>query len=84
MQSIIIRARNNLDVPIRLTLTNSGYGDNHQILIAVGHDGTSLKGYYNICVDTDLLPDKEWREIGLLNMDTKTSVNFTGKTEGEK
>jgi len=79
MESIAIRARNNLDIPIRLTLTRTGYNDeNDEILITIGEEGTTLKDYYRVCIDTDILPSKEWGEVGLLHIDTKSKVSFSG------
>lgn len=75
-----IRARNSLDVPIRLTITNS----NEQILITIGHEEAALKDFYLVCVDTDLLPGKEWQEIGLLNISMKSQIAFQAKAEGRE
>ena len=79
MESIIIRARNNLGMPVRLTLTSSGYSEDYQILITIGHEGVALKTYYGVCADTDLLPNKEWEEIGSLNINIKSRVSISGK-----
>ena len=79
MESIIIKARNNLDKPIRLTLSNSSDGTNSQILITVGHEGVKLSDYYRVCIDADLPLMKEWQEIGSLNMDTKIHATINGK-----
>ncbi len=82
MSDINIRARNNLDVPIRLTLTRLGHNDgNDEILIAVGEQGAGLNEYYRICIDTDVLPSKEWGEIGSLGLDMKPTVSFKGIPE---
>jgi len=82
MEKIAIAARNNLNVPIRLTLTNVGYKhEDSRILITIGKEGATLKDYYRVCLDVDILPNDDWQEIGLLHIDTKTKVNFEG---GEK
>ena len=78
MENINIRARNNLDVPVRLTLTNVRSRNECEILITVGQEGTALKDYYRVCVDTDLLPSEEWEEIGSLQIDTESKVSFAG------
>lgn len=79
MNNIIVRAKNNLDAPIRLTLTNSGYKNDHQILITIGKEGTQLKDYYNICIDTDLPNCQEWVEVGHLNIETESRITLSGK-----
>jgi len=79
MESIPIRARNNLDIPIRLTLTRTGYNsENDEILVTVGEEGTALKDYYRICVDADISPNKEWKEVGSLYINTKSTVSLSG------
>ena len=76
MEAIAIRARNNLNIPVRLTLIRSG--ENEEILITIGEEGTTLKAYYSVCVDADIPPNKEWEEIGSLHIDTKSVVSFLG------
>ena len=70
-----IRARNNLHIPIRLTLTNSG----DTILITVGESGTVLKAFYQVCIDTDLLPNKVWERVGSLDIESKYKLSIRGK-----
>lgn len=85
MENIPISARNNLKVPIRLTLTNVGISaEDTRILITIGEAGTKLSGFYRVCIDTDLPPNQEWEEIGTLSIETrcKTSLIGLGK-EGE-
>lgn len=83
MENIEISARNNLNVPIHLTLTNVGlHSEDARILITIGEAGTKLSGYYRECIDTDLPPKQEWEEIGTLSIDTrcKTSLKGLGKS----
>jgi len=75
MEKIDIGVRNNLKVPVRLTLTNNG-----RILITIGEEGVTLKDYYRVCVDADISPNKEWQEVGSLYIDTKSEVSFEGTT----
>ena len=70
-----VRARNNLHIPIRLTLTNSG----DTILITVGESGTALKDYYQVCIDTDLPPNRVWERVGSLDIESKYKLSIRGK-----
>ena len=79
METIIIRARNNLDIPIRLTLTRSVSQCESEILITVGHEGATLKDFYKVCVDTDLIPNQEWGQVGSLSISTKSNISFSGE-----
>ena len=80
MKQIVISARNNLEIPIRLTLTNSGDKDDDcRILITVGVEGAVLKGFYGVCADTDLPPSEDWNDFGLLCIETKSKVSITGE-----
>ena len=79
MENIEISARNNLNVPIRLTLTNVGTNsEDAQILITIGEAGVKLSGFYSVCIDTDLPPKQEWEEIGTLNIDTRCKTSIRG------
>ena len=71
-----IRARNNLDIPIRLTLTVTH--TESEILITIGEEGAKLAGFYSVCSDTDLLPAKEWQEIGSLDVENRYKVSIAG------
>jgi len=73
---MIIKARNNLPIPIRLTLTNSNDEEQDRILITVGKQGIALKDFYRVCIDTDLLPNKEWEGIGSLDIEGKYIVSI--------
>lgn len=76
---IRIEARNNLGVPIRLTLTSVNDGKNEdRILITIGKEGTALKSFYGVCIDTDLSLDQEWREVGSLDLETTYRVSISG------
>lgn len=82
MENIEIGARNNLNVPIRLTLTKAGYNDDTtKILIVIGNKGVALKSYYSVCIDTDLPPNQEWEDIGSMCIDAKCTLSIKGKTE---
>jgi len=79
MENIKISARNNLNVPIRLTLTNVGLsGEDARILITIGEAGKKLSGYYRVCIDTDLPPNQEWEDIGTLSIETRCKVSLIG------
>jgi len=79
MENIEISARNNLNVPIRLTLTNVGTNsEDARILITIGEAGTKLSGFYGVCIDTDLPPKQEWEEIGTLSIDTRCKASLRG------
>jgi len=79
MENIEISARNNLNVPIRLTLTNVGTNpEDSRILITIGEAGAKLSGYYRVCIDTDLPPGQDWEEIGNLSIDTKCKALLIG------
>ena len=79
MQNIEINARNNLNVPIRLTLTNVGTDrEDARILITIGEAGTKLSDYYRVCIDTDLSPKQAWEEIGTLCIDTRCMASLKG------
>lgn len=81
MQKTSISARNMLGIPIRLTLTEVSDGrEDSRILITVGKEGAELKGYYRVCIDTDLPPGQDWDDIGLLCIDTKCKVSLEGQT----
>jgi len=74
--SFRVRARNNLDIPIRLTITQSS-----EILITIGKKGASLKQYYLACIDADLPPSQDWEEVGQLDIKTKHFVSFRGRED---
>ena len=76
---IRIRARNNLDIPVRLTVTATN-GD-PEILITIGSPGAALKDYYRVCIDTDLAPSREWDDIGNLGIENNYRVSV--KAEGK-
>ena len=79
MEKIEISARNNLNVPIRLTLTNVGTNsEDARILITIGEAGVKLSGFYGVCIDTDLPPKQEWEEIGTLSIDTRCKASLIG------
>jgi len=73
-----IRARNNLQIPIRLTLTNTNVGA-PEILITVGKRGAALKTFYGVCIDTDLLPNEEWEDIGSLDIKGEYRISIRGE-----
>jgi len=76
---IQIRARNNLPLPIRLTVVATNDGRNESdILITIGDKGASLKSFYGVCIDTDLRPNEDWQEIGNLNLEIKHRVSIKG------
>lgn len=82
MEKITVSARNNLKIPIRLTLSNVSSGqDDACILITIGNEGAALKDFYRICIDTDILPNQDWDDVGSLCIDTKCKVSIEGKTE---
>jgi len=82
MENIKIEARNNLKIPVRLTLTNVGTStEDTRILITIGEHGVKLSSFYGICIDTDLPPIKDWTQIGTLNIETKSKVSLTGLKE---
>lgn len=81
METIVIKARNNLGIPVRLTITNSGYTDESQIRITIGKEGVKLAEYYRVCVEADILPSGEWGEVGALNIKTKSTVSFNGNSQ---
>ncbi len=79
MEKIEISARNNLNVPIRLTLTNVGTNsEDARILITIGEAGVKLRDYYRVCIDTDLPPNQEWEGIGTLGIDTRCKASLIG------
>ncbi|MBA7661779.1 hypothetical protein ES703_69799 [subsurface metagenome] len=79
MEKVEISARNNLNVPIRLTLVNVGTNsEDARILITIGEAGVKLGGFYSVCIDTDLLPKQEWEEIGTLSIDTRCKTSIRG------
>lgn len=83
MEKFSIEARNILNIPIRLMVTNVGLSHaDSRILITIGPEGASLKSYYRVCIDTDISPDKEWQEIGSLYIETKSEVSLEGLNEG--
>ena len=74
-----IEARNNLQIPIRLTVVNVGGGrDENRILITIGEEGVRLKGFYSVCIDADLPPTKEWSEVGELSFEPKYRISISG------
>ncbi|HUX48998.1 MAG TPA: hypothetical protein VMV76_07600 [Dehalococcoidia bacterium] len=77
---INIRARNNLDIPVRLTITSTSV--DQEILITIGSSGAKLKDYYNVCIDTDLAPSREWDDIGNLGIENNYRVSV--KAEGKE
>jgi hypothetical protein len=79
MENIETRARNNLGVPVRLTFPISGASpEDSRILITVGPPGVKLSGFYGVCIDTDLQPNEDWEEIGVLNIKTKCYASLQG------
>ena len=74
MDSIEISAKNNFNVPVRLTLISEG----KQILIIVGEAGVQLGEYWRICIDTDLLPGQERNVLGALHIDTSCRTFVVG------
>lgn len=76
---IKIEARNNLNIPIRLTATNVNDGRNEsRILITIGKEGVKLSGFYGVCIDVDLSPNEEWEEIGRMNLETEHRISISG------
>ena len=79
---ITIRARNNLDIPARLTITVVG---NDEILITIGKEGTALRTFYGVCIDRDLAPGKEWDSVGRLGIESNYRISVKGEeSEREK
>lgn len=77
---IRIEARNNLNIPVRLTLVNVNDGKNQsRILITIGKEGVALRDFYTVCIDTNLPPEREWREIGSLSWEADYHVSLSGK-----
>ncbi|MBU1173528.1 MAG: hypothetical protein KKD44_28505 [Proteobacteria bacterium] len=75
-----ILARNNLNIPLRLTITNVKDGrDEGNILITIGGEGVSLRSWYSICIDTDLSPNEDWQEIGSMQLEAKYNVSIRGE-----
>ena len=72
-----IRARNNLHIPIRLTLTNSG----DRILITIGESKVALKDFYGVCIDTELLPNRVWEDVGSFEIKSEYRLSICGKKE---
>ena len=72
-----IIARNNLPIPIRLTLTES----NGEILITMGIKGVALKHFYSVCIDTDLSPNTTWEVVGSWELKTEYTLSLRGKEE---
>lgn len=82
MKPISIRARNNLGVPVRLTLTSVGLEhEQPEILITIGTKGVALSTYYRVCIDADIAPNNEWGEVGSLGIDTKYEISLTGNAK---
>ena len=75
---MLIKARNNLHIPIRLTLTNASDGKHGIILITVGEGGTALKDFYRVCIDMDLSPNKTWEEVGELKIENDYKIAVCG------
>ncbi len=79
MESVEISARNNLNLPVRLTLTNVGTNsEDARILITIGKAGVKLSGFYGVCIDADILPTQEWQKIGTLTIDTRCKTAIRG------
>ena len=79
---IPIKIRNNLDHPIRLTVTISSSGRNDdQILITVGQKGATLKQWYGVCIDRDLEPNKSWDDAGSLTIEPNYFLTIKGEEE---
>ena len=79
MEKITVSTRNNLKIPVRLTLTSVGYkNDDTRILITIGNEGAVLKNYYGVCIDTDLPPNQDWDDVGSLCIETKSKVSIEG------
>ena len=73
-----IGARNNLNIPIHLTLTNSG----NRILITVGEGGTNLRDFYRVCIDANLSPNRVWEDVGSLEIENEYKLSICGKEAG--
>lgn len=80
-EKVEIRARSTLNIPVRLTLAiTQGGGDPAEILVTVSERGKSIKGVYgHNCADADLLPDKEWNDLGTLEIEARHNISISGK-----
>ena len=77
---IQIEARNNLNIPVRLTITNANDGRNqNRILVTIGKEGTTLREFHTVCIDADLPVDEEWQEVGGLNLEADYHISVSGK-----
>lgn len=80
--SFQISARNNLDIPIRLTVIshNKIHGSkDSRILITIGEEGATLKSYYSVCVDADVPPTQDWEGVGVLEVTCDPKVSIKGE-----
>lgn len=85
MEKISIEARNNLDIPIRLSIIITGGGrEESRILVTIGSEGASLRSYFRICIDADIIPTNEWQEVGSLAIDTKSHISVLGLDTNDK
>jgi len=84
--SFSVEARNNLKIPIRLTVTALNKIVNRtapQILITIGEKGTSLKNFYLTCIDVDLPPkQEEWEKVGVLEVLSDPKISIKGAARG--
>lgn len=80
--SFPVGVRNNLDIPVRITIfahNKSSGGSGPQILITVGEEGVTLKSYYGICIDSDVHPNEEWEDVGVLEVLNEPRIKVVGK-----
>ena len=69
--SFPIWIKNNLEIPVRITINASNKLEGRiepEIRIIVGKEGVSLKSYFNVCIDSDVQPNEEWEEVGVLEV----------------
>jgi len=89
VNSYPISIRNNLGHTVRVTVavSSSGRNQDEHILITVSPKGTTLRDYYQICIDKDVESSKEWEDAGILIIEPRYKFQIEGKkteVEGEK
>jgi len=79
-KSYPISVRNNLSQTVRVTVTvsSSGRNQDEKILITVSPKGTTLRDYYQICIDKDVQPSNEWEDAGVLVIEPRYEFRIKG------
>jgi len=80
---IPIKAWNISQHPVKITIavTSSGIND-EEILITVGPQEKSLKSMYGQnCLEQDLEPDKTWKHVGVIELQSKHSFKLKQESE---